>query len=557
MIRWLSSAAKSIGSFLGSGASGSYNPAQWLIDWVWGGPKSAAGVRVNLKSMLSIAAVKQAVTIISGDVAKLPLHVFRNLPEGGRDRTKDHPAWYLLRRKPSTDLTAYPFKQTITAHALLHGNGYAFIARDRRNRPVDLVPMCPRATYPVRMDRRLWYITQVDGEDVRLSPSEVFHLRGLGSDGVMGYAVIDLAKESMGLTLAAQKFGSKFFGNDNTPGGLLEAPGKLTEQKADELRRRWDKMHSADNAHRLAIVEAGYKFTSISVPPEQAQFLETRKFQRTEVASWFNIPSHKLGDDSKTSRNSLAEENQSYLESTLEHWLCSWEEEAWDKLLTEKEKRSDEVFIEFQRLALLRADAGTRSNFYHNALLDGWMNRDEVRDRENLNPIPDGQGKRYYTPLNMDAGDDTLVEDPPAEPGPDPRAKRTLAKLVAETCGRMLRWEVDAAERSAKKPSGYVAAIDDFYGQHADRLAASLATVVECLAAVAGSDVSPETVSRQVAAAHCAEAKQRLLAAADLATDAETLRTQVAGVRDWIATQPAAIADHLITQFFGDDHDGD
>jgi HK97 family phage portal protein len=402
------------GSLLGGfGRRSIENPSTPLSapdDWLYGAlgaVRSSAGINVNRETALTYAAVWRATSLLSRDVGKLPFRVYRRAG-AGKDRDTNHPASRLLRRKPNECMTAFIFRQLLMVHALLQGNGYAYIVRNGAGEPISLVPLFPDRTYPLRQNNVTMYATEIvldqgDRMELRKLPAEdVLHIKGLGYDGLQGYSVISKARESLGLGMAAQKFGSIFFRNNARPNLALEYPGRLSEMAVKNIRESWERAHSGlDQSHRVALFQEGVKLHQFSINARDSQLLETRAFEIREVANWFNIPPHKLGDTSRTSYNSLEQENQAYLDEALDPWLCNWEEECDDKLLTEEQKDRDSHCCKYQRSALVRANLDARGNYYQKALQSGWLNRDEVRAEEDLNPIPDGEGARYFLPLNL------------------------------------------------------------------------------------------------------------------------------------------------------------
>lgn len=412
------------------------SPDLWMD--VYGGA-SDAGLNITPRVALTYAYVWQAVNLLSSDLAKLPICIRQQSPDGS-EQDIEHPASYLLRRKPSEHVTAGIFKQTLTAHALLWGNGYAWISRDGAARPIELLILGPDRTQAVRgPNGSLFYVTRIGSQQRTLRADEVLHVRGLGFDGLQGYSVVELAKQSLGLGLAAEKFGNKFFARGATSSGVITHPGKLKQVAAENLLRTFEKEHQGlEQSHRTILLEEGVKFQQLTIPPESAQFLETRAFQRVEVASWFNMPPHKLGDASRTSYNSLEQENRSYLESTLDPWLMRWEEECWDKLLTEEEKRGDTHHVEFDRTELLRTDLKTRYEAYAIARQNGWKSVNDIRRAEKEPPIGP-QGDVYLSPLNM-----------------TPAADAARA-MLRDTLGRMVRRIAATARRGGKPPTEMLA----------------------------------------------------------------------------------------------------
>lgn len=352
------------------------------------GEGTASGVKVSPEKALTYSPLWRGVNLISGDVAKLPCEVFAREGEGKR-RATEHPAFVLLRRKPNREMKAYDFKKLMLSNAVIHGNGLAYIDRRGDGTPLELIPLRPGVCNAVRYGGVLFYVVEIGGEFRKLLPENVFHIKGLSPDGLMGYSLIDKAKESLGSGMAARDYGSRFFRNNARPSGLLEHPKNLSEPAARKLRDSWNEIHAGlNNSHKVAILEEGMKYTAIGINARDSQLLETRQFEVREIANWIGVPPHKLGDSSRTAYNSLEQENQSYLDEALDPWLVAFEEEAYDKLLTEDEKRSDTHTVEFKRQALLRADTAARGEFYNKATGGlPWMTGNEVRGRENLNPM--------------------------------------------------------------------------------------------------------------------------------------------------------------------------
>jgi len=382
------------------------NHALWLKE-AWGGGESLSGVTVNATTALQYAPVWKAVNLISSDIAKIPLLTYKREGEG-KTRDVNHPAYNLLKNKPNPWMTAYVWKQLLGHRVLLRGNFYCWIERKTINGvagiPVALYPLPNEDTYPVVVTdgsnrQRLWYVTRIKDRLTKLLPYNIFHVKGLG-DGLEGQSVVSNAKDSIGLGMATQKYGSVFFKNGAGYTVALEHPGRISEEAGKRLVENWNKMHQGlDNAHKIAVLEEGMKASTLSMNHDDAQFLETRNFNVKEIANWFSLPPHKLGDDAKTSYASLEQENQAMLDDCLDPWLCNIEAECRDKLLTFKEKQNDSHIVEFLRQALLRADMKSRGEFYTKMTTNGIMTRNEVRARENLNPLPGLD--EPLTPLNM------------------------------------------------------------------------------------------------------------------------------------------------------------
>ena len=383
------------------------DPDVWLYDAFSGGSKSDSGVRVGYKQALMYAAVWRGVNLISRDVAKIPLNVYVRLPDGGKERATAHPAYKLLRRQPSPYIKAFDLKQTLQAHVLLCGNGYAYVYRDGAGTPIELLPLNPMATYPKRdPDGRVWYVTRLTtGEERKLAAENVLHVRGLGFDGLQGYDVVTYARNTLGLGLAMQKFGAKFFNNGAAMNVVIKRPADAppwSEETKANFRSSWAKMHEGlENSHRTALLEDGMEAVVLAIDAKRAQLAEMRAFELREIANVLGVPPHKLGDTTRTAYASLEQENQAYLDEALDGWLCQWEEECGAKLLTEKERNADTHFVEFQRDALVRVDLRTQVDVLVTEVNNGLLSLDEARAIRNRPALPNGLGAGYRIPANI------------------------------------------------------------------------------------------------------------------------------------------------------------
>lgn len=363
--------------------------------------ESESGMKISKRSALTCAAVYRAVQRIAGDVAKLPLHLYRREAKGGRARDIEHPSYALLRRRPNSQQTAFTFKETIVSHVLLHGNGYAWIERDAAGRAIALWLLDPTTTWPVRYNSVLWYAYQKDNNKPgRIRAEDMLHLRGLG-DELSGWSIITLAAESLGVSLAARKYGAKFFKNGARASGVLMTPGSMSKEAAKNLLKDFDKKQaSTENVGRTMLLEEGAKYQSNTITQDEAQFLETREFENREIAVWFGCPPHFVGDTTHTSRSSLEEENQSYLDGGLDLHLVRLETEADAKLLTEEQQQRDTHYWEFNRDALLKTNLEARYRSYSTGVQIGIINRNEVRTRENMDPMGP-EGDIFLVPTNL------------------------------------------------------------------------------------------------------------------------------------------------------------
>ncbi len=399
-----------------------------LYDAITGGAgRNATGVKVNRERALGHSAIWRGVSLIAGDVGRHWFGVYRYQGDG-LVADKNHQA-ALVMRKPNGYMTPFTFRQTLQAHALLSGNGYAFIVRDGDARPLELLPLNPERTWPVRVDGELWYVSQC-GESVpgkrrdassmvKLRASDVLHIKGLGFDGLAGYPVLHVLREVIGGALAARDYGSRYFKNNASPGIVLEVPANMQDKAIKILRESWAELHQGvNNAHRPAILRDGVKLGAWAANARDAQLLENRQFDSRDVANVIGVPPHKVGDPSRTAYNSLESENQAYQEDTLDAWFTAWGQEADSKLLTEDEKAAETHVCRFDPRPLSRVPLATRGTYYTAALMGGWLNADEVRGFEGLNPLPGGLGKVYRNPVNV--APSAMPAATPAEPTPTP-----------------------------------------------------------------------------------------------------------------------------------------
>lgn len=389
------------------------------------GEASASGTRVSRKRALGYSAVWRAVNLIAGDVGRLPVYVLKR-NGSGKEVDREHPAYRLLLRKPNDLMTAFTFRQTLQAHALISGNGYAAISRDNAGRPVELMLLDPDQTWPALVGGQLWYVSYVPDSKakrpgqsrtmIRVPNTDMIHIRGLGFDGLCGYPVLKILRETIGKAIAARDYGARYFRNSARPTVVIEVPAGMSDKAVNNMRESWERMHKGvDNAHRTGILRDGAKLSTLASTARDAQLIENMEFDAREIANVFGVPAHKVGDPSRTAYNSLESENQSYYDDTLDRWLIGHEEEYADKLLTEKEKADDTHVVKFARQELLRTNLSARGEYYSKAINSGWHSADEIRGFEDMNPIPGGFGAYFYRPVNV-----ARVDQPTPAPEPTP-----------------------------------------------------------------------------------------------------------------------------------------
>ena len=367
--------------------------------FLFGGSNS--GKAVNERSAMQMTAVYACVRILSESIAGLPVHVYKYTDSGSKEKTIKHLLYRLIHDEPNPEMTSFVFRETLMTHLLLYGNAYAQIIRNGKGEVIALYPLMANRMSVDRDDKgHLYYQYQMQDSDaptmkngtVILKPSDVLHIPGLGFDGLVGYSPIAMAKNAIGLAIATEEYGAKFFANGATPGGILEYPGTVKNPEA--VRESWTKGFSGNNSHKVAVLEEGMKYTPISISPNEAQFLETRKFQIDEIARIFRVPPHMVGDLEKSSFSNIEQQSLEFVKYTLDPWASRWEQNMIRSLLSEEEKKK--YFIKFNVDGLLRGDYQSRMNGYATARQNGWMSANDIRELENLDRIPAELGGDLY-----------------------------------------------------------------------------------------------------------------------------------------------------------------
>ena len=363
---------------------------------------TSAGKTVTERSAMQMTAVYSCVRILSEAIAGLPLHLYKYGENGSKQKAVDHPLYLLCHDEPNTEMTSFVFRETMMTHLLLWGNAYAQIIRNGRGDIVALYPLMPNRMTVDRDEKgQLYYSYLVsnsdaptlNGQTVILPPEQVLHIPGLGFDGLVGYSPIAMAKNAIGMSMACEEYGAKFFANGAAPGGVLEHPGVVKDP--ERIRQSWQATFGgSQNANKIAVLEEGMKYTPISISPEQSQFLETRKFQINEIARIFRIPPHMIGDLEKSSFSNIEQQSLEFVKYTLDPWVCRWEQAMNRRLLRPEEK--NEYFFKFNVDGLLRGDYQSRMQGYAVGRQNGWMSANDIRELENLDLIPDEEGGNLY-----------------------------------------------------------------------------------------------------------------------------------------------------------------
>ena len=363
---------------------------------------TTSGKAVTERSAMQMTAVYSCVRILSEAVAGLPLHLYKYTDSGGKAMALDHPLYRLLHDEPNPEMSSFVFRETLMTHLLLWGNAYTQIIRNGKNEIVALYPLMPNKMSVDRDENGRLYYTYYRGNNeatknkeyaVTLQSSEVLHIPGLGFDGLVGYSPIAMAKNAIGMAIACEEYGAKFFANGAAPGGVLEHPGTIKDPQ--RVRESWQSTFGGSgNANKIAVLEEGMKYTPIGISPEQAQFLETRKFQINEIARIFRVPPHMVGDLEKSSFSNIEQQSLEFVKYTLDPWVIRWEQSIQRSLLSKDEKAV--YFVKFNLEGLLRGDYQSRMNGYAIGRQNGWMSANDIRELENLDRIPAEDGGDLY-----------------------------------------------------------------------------------------------------------------------------------------------------------------
>ena len=350
---------------------------------------SDSGILVNEATALNLSSVWSAVKLLSESVAGLPFQVFETV-DGGKVLRKDHPVYPIIHSQPNQLQTKFTFFQSLMTSVLLYGNAYAMIKKDKFARPKSLIFLHPEdVTVMVTTKNTFMYEITYNGENMTIPARDMIHVLGLSTDGYVGQGVVKVAENSIGLGMAAEKFGNKFFSNGANSETAFESPAQLTDEQFNRLRKVLENRHSGlNNSHRPLLLEGGMTIKPLTIPPDQAQFLQTRKFQTNEIARWFNIPPHMIGDLERSTNNNIEQQSIEYVQYALMPWVNRIEAEFSRKLFYEDEKPA--IFAEFNVEGLLRGDVKARSEFYRVL----W----NVGAIENMNPYEGGD--EHYRPIN-------------------------------------------------------------------------------------------------------------------------------------------------------------
>lgn len=380
------------------------NPSKWLINII-GGPETYAGEQVNTDVAMNIAAVYACVRILSNHVAMLPIQLYKNVA-GKRKRAPDHPVAKLIETRPNPYMTPFQFKQTMEAHRQLYGNAYAEIQYSNSGYPKALWILNPTVTSIVMEKNRdgnlkkYWIKTILpNGKTVCLPYENVLHLKGLSTNGLTGKSPIEVARETIGIQIAGQKFTGQFYANGTMTSGVLKVPQSLKPEAKTVIRQEWERFNNGlENSHRVAILDAGLDYQSLGIKQSEAQYIETQKFSIAEIARIFNVPPHMLAELERATFSNIEQQSLEFIRDTLSPLLISWEQELQYQLFLEDDVFNKKYYFKFNINSLLRGDSQARAAYYEKMINLGIYSINEVRELEDKDKIKNGD--KHYMSLN-------------------------------------------------------------------------------------------------------------------------------------------------------------
>lgn len=478
--------------------SSGQNPiAAWLSGDDWTGRRTMAGRSVNSGNALKVSAVMACVKVLSETLAIMPLKVYRKRPGGGRVEAENLPIYNILSKNPNPWMTSFEWVELVMNHLTTRGNHYSLKVSGEYGSVTWLVPLHPDKV-TMKQDRRtkeyFYEVLNEDGTPDIYSLEEIMHIRGMtAGDGLVGLNPIAYMRETIGLDMGAEEFGASFFGNAGIPKVVLETDQKLSAQDRNDLAKHWDEKYAGQgNANKTAALGLGLKVKVLSIPPEDSQFLETRKATKREIASIYRVPLHLIGDLERSTNNNIEHQSLEFLMYTMLPWIRRVETSIDSSLLAGFGSR---YFCKFNVEGLLRGDNESRIAWYRGMREMGVLSADEIRQHEDMEPIgEDGGGeKRFFNAAYVElskAGDPSLGKPAvPASPSPDDRTKdqqnnETKAKIrlmILAEAGKMLRWEISETNKLSKNAADFLSKLESFQMEHLKRTIDKLTPLCELM----------------------------------------------------------------------------
>ena len=360
----------------------------WAAYDKYHGQETTSGARVTDDTVMGVPAVFSCVRVLAESISCLPLITYERKPNGDKDRARGFSLYPILHDIPNPLMTASEFWEMMTGHLALRGNAYAFIEREA-GEVVALWPLHPDRVSVEIKDRELIYTHQSDGTERKYRSIDILHIRGLSSDGIVGYSPLSLCRDTFGSAIAIREYSAKYFKNDASPGGILTTPQTLTKDQADNMREQWSKgFQGSKKAHKTAVLGGDLKWQAVGISPEDSQLIDSMKFSVVEIARIFRVPLNLVMDYERSTYSNVTEQNRSFLTHTLRPWLTRIEQAIFKALLTEQEKQR--FFVEYLTQDLLRGDTKTRYEAYEIGKRAGFLTINEIRAAENMNRIDGG-----------------------------------------------------------------------------------------------------------------------------------------------------------------------
>lgn len=434
-------------------------PSRWLVE-MFGGAEAKSGARVNEKTAVQVTAVFACVRLLAQTIASLPLHTYRRLNEG-KERAYDHPAYHVLHSLANPECTSYNLRQIMMVNLLLTGDAYAEIVRNGAGALIELWPI-PSNRVTKKRNREtgeiFYEVYTLDSKTRFLYPEQMLHIPWVGMEAFSSFKPVELAREAIGLSMAAEEFGSRFFSDGANASGIAEYPGRMSDAAYDRFKKTFNEKYvGLSKGQRVMFLEQGLKFTKLTINPNEAQAIETRKFQVIEVARFFNVPPHLIMDLERATFSNVEHQDISFVKYSVRPYLVCWEQELLRSVFLPSERRK--YFAEFSVDGLLRGDYKTRQEGLEIMRRNGVINADQWAAMENMNPLPDGQGKEYFVPMNW-----TPVGQSQKQPAPDDgkrmegrqAALERSAKTKYKTAQNYKRLFADAGLRIVKRERSQV-----------------------------------------------------------------------------------------------------
>lgn len=463
--------------------AGTHHPSA-NIDWgsFLGVQDRTAGLTPpTIEGSLAMPAVFACVRVLSETVASLPLITYRERADGGRERATDHQLYRLLRRAPNTEQTPFEFEELMTSHVASYGNAFAEMELSNGGQVLGLWPLRPDRMHVRRRNGDLEYLyLELDGSTTTLPAWRMHHRRGLGGDGIIGYSPIVMAMLAITLGMATEEFGARFFSQGARPGFVLTHPGTLNDPAWERLDKRWNREGTLANAHRVKILEEGMKVEKIGIPPNEAQFIETRAHQNLDVARYFRMPPHKIGILDNATFSNIEHQAIEFYTDTIRPYLVRFEQALWRDMLSREQQRTG-IYFEYLADGVLRGDTPSRYQAFAVARQWGWLSVNDIRKLENLEPIEGGDV--YLQPLNMVQAGLTQRTNPAAwmQPIFDDVAKRMVKREASDLRGQ-------GAKILRSQPEAFASWAGEYYDELVDAASQMLAPATAAAATALGGN---------------------------------------------------------------------